>query len=100
MLQQPIEQVYERALSAADAFKKARLKESDEAARRVELKVGMTMKSWGERVVVELTADDESTTTAQVSSRASVGTTMVDYGKNHDNVERVKAWLSEGPPPA
>ncbi len=99
-LQQPIEQVYQRSLSAAEAFKKAKLHESDEAARRVELKVGMSMKSWGERVSIELTADDESTTTAQVSSRASLGTTMIDYGKNHDNVEQVKACLSGGSPPA
>jgi hypothetical protein len=71
----------------------AKVNEADESSRSVELKVGISFKSWGERVRIELAPEGESSTRAKVSSKPSLGTTMVDYGKNQDNVNRVVAWL-------
>jgi hypothetical protein len=89
----PIDDAYAQAVSAPEAFPRAKLKEADEQARRVELKVGMSFKSWGERVTIELAPEGDGATRAEIGSRASLGTTMVDYGKNYDNVQRVKDWL-------
>jgi hypothetical protein len=93
-----IDEAYRRALSATDAFNRAKVSAADEQAHRVELKVGMSFKSWGEKVTIGLTPEGEGVTRADLSSQASLGTTMVDYGKNHDNVQQVKDWLlgSEG----
>lgn len=89
-----VDDAYQRALSATEAFKKAKLSDSDEQSHRVELKVGMSFKSWGEKVIIQLEPESDDSTRAAVSSQASLGTTMVDYGKNHDNVQQVKAWLT------
>lgn len=93
-LKRGADDAYQRALSATGAFKKAKVTEADEGTRRVELKVGMSFKSWGEKVTIELSPADDGATRAVLSSQASLGTTMVDYGKNYDNVQRVKDWLT------
>jgi hypothetical protein len=92
----PIADAYQRCVSAAEAIPRGKLKQADESERRVELKTGLSIKSWGERMVLELESQGEAATSVQVSSRSWVPTTLVDYGKNRDNVERVIAWLRDG----
>lgn len=89
----PVEEAYQRSLSATEALQRAKVDESDEQAGTVELKVGVSFKSWGERVRIELSPEGEGATRAQVTSRAALKTTLADYGKNRDNVQRVTEWL-------
>ncbi len=51
-------------------------------------KVGITWRSWGERVVIAI----EDKGTVRVASRSSWSTTIIDYGKNQMNV---KAFFAE-----
>lgn len=96
----PMAEAYQRSLSATDALKRAKVDQSDEQAGVVELKVGISFKSWGERVRIELSPEGEGSTRAHVASRAALKTTMADYGKNRDNVQRVTEWLRSGAPAA
>ena len=96
----PVADAFQRSVSATEALKRAKVDQSDEQAGVVELKVGVSFKSWGERVRIELSPEGEGSTRAQVTSRASLKTTMADYGKNRDNVQRVTEWLQSGTPSA
>jgi hypothetical protein len=55
----------------------------------------MSVKSWGERVVLRLRAVDPSVTSIEITSSASFRLTYVDYGKNEQNVQRVVDWLAK-----
>jgi hypothetical protein len=44
-------------------------------------------------VRIDLTPEGDGATRVKVSSKPSLGTTMVDYGKNQDNVNRVVSWV-------
>ncbi len=90
----PIAETYKRCLHAADALHRASLKEAKEDAGMITLKVPVSVKSWGERVVLQLHEDGPSSTSVEVTSRPAVGMTRADYGKNARNVQEVVDWLA------
>lgn len=60
---------------------------SDPQAGRIEAKLPMSARSWGERVHVDV-AGDEGEVLLTVVSRSRLPTTLFDFGKNADNVRR------------
>lgn len=64
----------------------------NEASATVEARVRMTWISFGERIECRVTPSDGA---AEVSirSRPTLRTTIVDYGKNLENVRRIRAQL-------
>lgn len=54
----------------------------------------MSWKSWGEHVRVALASNGSGGVVASVSSDPAVSTTIVDYGKNRDNVRAVCSALA------
>lgn len=57
------------------------------------LRSGVTWKSWGERVVVAITPIGENQYEYVVSSSPRIPTTIIDYGKNLENVNRIERLL-------
>jgi hypothetical protein len=53
----------------------------------------MTWKSWGETIEVVLTPDSGKSTHAVFTSSSSVKLTLVDFGKNQNNIERIISAL-------
>ena len=64
----------------------------DVPAGRYVARRGVSWKSWGEVVVVQLTGDPAHPV-ATVSSRPRLGTTLIDYGRGRRNVEHVVGAL-------
>jgi hypothetical protein len=65
-------------------------------------RVGATRRSWGERIRCSVRAVDGGSEVA-IHSRPRVRTTLVDYGKNRENVDCIRAALEKlvhqsGPP--
>lgn len=54
------------------------------------LKTGMTWKSWGEEIRIILQTKVGSDFDYQISSRPKLTTTLIDYGKNLENVNRIE----------
>jgi len=52
------------------------------------------MKSWGEHVQVAVVGVDGDVTVHVISSSA-LSTTLVDWGKNADNVKRFSDWVTK-----
>jgi hypothetical protein len=70
-------------IAASKTIANARLASS--AGERLELLIGLSWKSWGERVTVQLKATNTGTS-MRVTSTPRVPTTLVDYGKGRSNV--------------
>ena len=64
----------------------------DVPAGRYVARRGVSWKSWGEDVVVQLSGDPAHPL-ATVSSRPRLATTLIDYGRGRRNVEHVVAAL-------
>ena len=67
----------------------------DVPAGRYVARRGVSWKSWGEDVVVQLSGDPAHPV-ATVSSRPRLATTLIDYGRGRRNVEHVVAALPTG----
>ena len=54
------------------------------------LKTGITWMSWGEEIKIIQQSDQENDFEYQISSRPKMKTTLVDYGKNLENVTLIE----------
>ena len=89
----PLRDAYAHCLDAPKAFEFARVEHADADQALIELKTARSLKSWGERVTLELEEVDANTTAIEITSRSRVRFTLADYGKNAENVQCVVAWL-------
>lgn len=59
------------------------------------LQTGMTWKSWGEEIKIMLKSKEGSDFEYTISSSPKLKTTVVDYGKNLENVNRIEMVLKK-----
>jgi len=90
-----VAETYQKCLRAAEAIPRASLIAADEDSGTITLKVPMSLKSWGERVVLSLREAGTARTQVEVTSKASFPLTFADYGTNAQNVQQVVDWLAE-----
>jgi len=57
------------------------------------LKSRMTWKSWGEEIKIILKTENETDFEYQISSSPKLKTTLVDYGKNLENINRIESAI-------
>ncbi len=86
------EQAYDLSLQALKAIKKCRIKSQSPDAGEIRARTGLTWKTWGDDIIIKLTKV-KKTTLIDISSRPSAKSTLVDFGKNLDNVERIRKFL-------
>ena len=55
----------------------------------------MTWRTWGDVISFEVHRANDDGTRIKVSSRPALGSTLVDFGKNLQNVEQIAAFLNE-----
>jgi hypothetical protein len=60
----------------------------------VKAKTGFTWKSFGEEIIVVLEKSDASTI-IKINSKPLVKTTIVDYGKNSENVQKIHTFIMQ-----
>lgn len=84
---------FRRAISALQRIRKCRVQKEDKASGRIEARVGMSWKSAGEIISMEVRATGNHRTQIEVLSRPASPRTWVDYGKNLENTEKVAGFL-------
>jgi hypothetical protein len=85
-LHAPLADAYRRAVDALDAIG-ATVTAKDEASGRIEGRLAVTWRSWGEKLSVEVSGVDNDAR-VRVTSASRLRTTLIDYGKNASNVKR------------
>ncbi len=92
-LRLPYDQAFDLCLSSVRAVRKGKIRGKDRSLGRIEATAGMTWTSWGEVISFDLRRMDENRTRVEVTSRPVLRTTLVDLGKNLENVERIGGSL-------
>lgn len=77
-------------LQSDPKIRKMRMREIENG---IILKTGMTWKSWGEEIKIILQSKEEGDFIYQITSSPKIKTTMVDYGKNLENVNRIEKLI-------
>ena len=76
--------VYRAALGAIPTIPKMRVKSADQGSGRIIAKKGMTMRSWGEEIVVDVWEISPGKAGVRVNSRDKVE--LIDWRQNEQNV--------------
>ena len=63
----------------------------EENSHRIELigERGMGFRSWGETITIKIKEDGRCGSVVQAESKASLETTLFDYGQNKENLQRL-----------
>lgn len=88
----PFDAVFLKCVHALQA-EQARIQLQDIASGRIEASTPMSWRSWGENICVELSRVRADCTRVKLTSTPRLKTTLVDYGKGVQNVERISRLL-------
>jgi hypothetical protein len=88
----PYEEAFILCVASLQAVKGAKLQSEDRAEGRIEAKTGINWKTLGDDISIDILRSSH-TMRIRVVSRPSLMTTVVDYGQNLDNVERMTGYL-------
>jgi hypothetical protein len=91
----PAAEVLRRGAEAAAALPRAELTSVDPEAGILVLRGGMSWRSWGERIEITAAPRFDSATDVTITSRSAIPWTLVDYGVNARNVQRLAVWVRD-----
>ncbi len=86
------EDAYRLCLHSLKTISRCSIKSQSPDAGIIKARAGINWKTWGDNVLLKL-VKGEGATIVEISSRPSARSTLVDFGKNLDNVERIKRFL-------
>jgi hypothetical protein len=90
------EKVFELCLKSLEKIKKCEIKEAEQSKGIITAHSGTTWKTWGEIINFEIVNNEDSKKTCiKISSSPLVSTTLVDFGKNYENVKKISDFLKE-----
>ncbi len=83
------DRTFDLVLDGLERVKKCEITMEDREAGRIEAEAGQTWKSWGEAITAEIRQTESGGTRIAVSSRSKVKTTLIDFGKNQENIRAI-----------
>ncbi len=88
----PFEKAFSRCIQSLKTVNMCRIISQNPDKGEIRARAGLNWKTWGDDININLTEGKE-TTGVEISSRPSARSTLVDFGKNLDNVERIRRYL-------
>ncbi len=84
---------FDLCIRSLQMISRCRVKEKDHPGGRIIAGAGLNWKTWGDTILFEISAAGEGSSRIRVSSRPTARTTIVDFGKNLQNVHRIVSFL-------
>jgi hypothetical protein len=91
----PFEGAFDRCIESLGVIRKCRVREQDRSRGKIIAKSSVNWKTWGDTISFEITGAGSEETDVRVSSRPTSRSTIVDYGKNLENVEKIVSFLQK-----
>ncbi len=88
------EEAFGLAVSSLQSLGKHKIQQSEKSSGKIQAKIGLNPKSAGEVISFNVRRISDGQTEIEVTSRPWLPTTLVDYGKNLENVEKIVNFLS------
>ena len=84
---------FDLCIRSLDLISRSRVKEKDRSGGRIIARAGLNWRTWGDTISFEISASGEGSSRIRVSSRPAARSTIVDFGKNLQNVNRIVSFL-------
>jgi hypothetical protein len=94
-LKSPYDRAYDLCISSLSLFRRCIIQEEDRSLGRIVARTGINWKTWGDLISITIKRTDNGYTYIEISSRPNARTTIVDYGKNLENVEKIVSFLKK-----
>ncbi|KAA3641963.1 MAG: hypothetical protein DWQ07_25540 [Chloroflexi bacterium] len=94
-LQLSYDKVFDICVESIKVIKNCKLEFESRSQGEIVAKAGMNWKTLGDVIEYKLNRTDNDLISIELSSRPSLRTTMVDYGKNRENVDKIVEYLNK-----
>ena len=90
----PYDMAFNLCLESLSLIKNCKVQNEDRAQGKILGKAGMTWKTFGDIISFEVSKNANNGIKVEVSSRPAVRTTLIDYGKNLENVDKIIGFFN------
>lgn len=91
----PFERAFDLCLESLGLISRCSVMEKDRSRGKIMARSSVNWKTWGDTISFEIACTGSEETDVRVSSRPTSWSTIVDYGKNLDNVEKIMTFLQK-----
>jgi len=88
------EDIFPEAINALSTIKKSKVKIADKSSMLILANTGINWKTFGDKIKITFQEKDKNHISLTINSKPRMPGTIVDYGKNFDNVEIIMAYLA------
>jgi len=94
-LRVPFDKAFDLCVASIGLIRNCRVREQDRSRGSIVARSSVNWKTWGDTISFEIAGSGSEETDVRVSSRPTARSTIVDYGKNLENVEKIVAFLQK-----
>jgi len=91
----PYDQTFALCIDSLSLIGKCRVQDEDLSQGRIIARSPVNWKTWGDTISFDITGLSAEKTSVRISSRPAASTTIVDYGKNLDNIKKIISFLEK-----
>jgi len=92
-LRLPYDRVFDLCIRSLDLIGRCRVQEENRSKGMIIAKSSVNWKTWGDTITFDITGTGNDGAAVKVSSRPTSWSTIVDYGKNLENVKTIVSFL-------
>jgi hypothetical protein len=91
----PYRQTFQLCLQGIKELGNCKVRRTDSRSGIIEARTGFSLRTYGDTILFKIQRLDGDRTQVEVSSRPTWRPTIVDYGRNLENVEKIISFLQE-----
>jgi len=94
-LQLPYDRTFDLCLTSLNLISRCRVLEEDRSQGKIMARSSINWKTWGDTISFVITGISNENTAVKISSRPTSWSTLVDYGKNLENMKTIVSFLEK-----
>ena len=94
-LQLPYDRTFDLCIESLNLINRCKVREEDRSQGKIIARSSINWKTWGDTISFDITGTSNENTAVKVSSRPTSWSTLVDYGKNLENVKTIVSFLEK-----
>jgi hypothetical protein len=92
------ELIIDHCINSIQRIKRGKIITKDDNKGFIKAKAGITWDTWGDTITFDIEELQSNTYRINILSRPFLKTTVIDYGKNLDNINRIMEYFKENYP--
>lgn len=93
-LRLPYDKAFDLCVESVGTIRRCTVRKEEREAGKISARAGINWKTWADTISFEVRNLGNGGIQVEVSSRPTIRMTVVDFGKNLDNVEKISGFLN------